>query len=275
MNLRNSRTRMKVLSGNLRRCLLAFTLIELLLVITIIGFLAALGLPHLKGWGESNSIAAATGQLMDDLALARQRALSTRSTVYVVFISPAVVNPTFFTPLSTSEQKKRSELFSGQFTTYALYSPRSVGDQPGHPNERYLTAWKSLPEKIFIAKNKFVEVNEAARFSPGYNETNRPFATNAFPFPTVTSPKLNLPFLAFNSQGQLISEKNPFASGQGEGATIPLTKGSVFYARDSDGKLILGDADVVETPPQNSQTNFNNIRVDWLTGRARLERREF
>ena len=271
MNCRNFTTR--VFSGSWRRRLLAFTLIELLLVITIIGILAALGLPHLKGWGESNSMSAATRQLMDDLALARQRALSTRSTVYVVFVSPAVVNPATFNPLSASEQKKRSNFFSGQFTTYALYAPRSVGDQPGHPNERYLTAWKSLPEKVFITQNKFFELDEGTRFSPGFNETNRPFATNAFPFPTVTSPRLHLPFLAFNSQGQLISEKN--LAGQSEGAAIPLAKGSIFYARDRDGKLILGAADTLETPPNNSLTNFNNIRVDWLTGRARLERREF
>ncbi|MEO6035004.1 MAG: prepilin-type N-terminal cleavage/methylation domain-containing protein [Verrucomicrobiota bacterium] len=255
-----------------RRSHLAFTLIELLVVITIIGLLAALGLPHLKGWGESNSMSAATRQLMDDLALARQRAISSRSTVYVVFVSPAVANPVLFNALAQAEQKKRSNLFSGQFTSYALYAPRSVGDQPGHPNERYLSAWKSLPEKVFIAKDKFLEVNENARFS-GFNETNRPFATNAFPFPTVTSPRLELPYLAFNSQGQLISEKN--LSGESEGATIPLAKGSIFYARDGAGNLVLGPADLIETPPGNSLNNFNNIRIDWLTGRSRLEKREF
>ena len=272
MNLSNFTTRMKVFPGTVRRGLLAFTLIELLLVITIIGILAAIGLPAIKGWGDSNVMSSGTRQLLDDLALARQRALSTRSTVYVVFVSPAVVNPTTFNPLSNDEKKKRSGLFSGQYTTYALYAPRSVGDQPGRPNERYLTSWKTLPDKVFIAPQKFFEVNEPVRLS-SFTDTNRPFATNAFPFPTVNSPPLNLPFVAFNSQGQLVSEQT--ASGQYAGATIPLTQGSIFYARDAEGNLVLGAADVVETPSGNSSTNFNNIRVDWLTGRARLEKREF
>lgn len=251
----------------------AFTLIELLLVITIIGILAALGLPHLKGWGEGNTMASGTRQLMDVLSAARQKSISSRSTVYVVFISPEVANATFYSSLSPADKKQAQVLFSGQYTTYALFSERPVGEQPGHKNPRYLTPWKSLPEKVFIPTNKFTEMPENIRFT--YPETNRPFATNfAFPFPTVASGKyLNLPYVAFNSQGQLISEKNN--SGQYEGLSIPLTKGSIFYARDAAGALTANAADVIETPGQNSLTNYNNVRVDWLTGRNRLERREF
>ena len=66
-----STTNLRKFSGIVRRRLLAFTLIEMLLVITIIGLLAGIGLPHLKGWGESNAMTTATRQLMDDLSLAR------------------------------------------------------------------------------------------------------------------------------------------------------------------------------------------------------------
>jgi prepilin-type N-terminal cleavage/methylation domain-containing protein len=254
--------------------LTAFTLIELLLVITIIAILAAMGLPHLKGWGEGNSMSAATSQLMNDLALARQRAISTRSTVYVVFVSPDITNS--FSSLSATNYARRQKLLSGQYTSYALFTQRQVGEQPGRINPKYLTAWKSLPETVFIATNKFVVLNnEKARFSATYAETNRPFAvTNIFPFPTVDSPYFPLPYLAFDSQGRLISEANPNNGFQYENATIPLTKGSIFYARDHDGNLVVGPADVVETPANNSVSNYNNVRVDWLTGRARLERRE-
>lgn len=257
--------------GNFRRGLLAFTLIELLLVITIIGLLAALGLPHLKGWGEANSMTAATSQLVADLSLARQRAISSRSSVYVVFISPAVVNSAFFSTLSPVDKTAHSNLLSGQYTAYALYGPGSVGDQPGRPNRKYLTPWKSLPEKIFIAPDKFKDpfnrmtINDLAL---------RPMGTNVVLFPKVNDAgrKLAFPCLIFDSQGRLVSEQNGSTY---ENAVIPLTRGSIFYARDANGNRLFQPADVQETPPGNSISNKNHIVIDWLTGRARVEREEF
>ena len=175
---------------------IAFTLIEMLLVITIIGILAAIGLPHLKGWGEGNTMTAATRQLMDDLAYARLKAISTRSPVYVVFVSPQVVNPTFFNNLDAAEKKQASNLWSGQFTSYALFSPRSVGDQPGRPSAKYLTPWKTLPDKVFIATNKFATLPN--RFA--FNETNRPFAYLPVPFPNATSDPINVPCIQSNTR---------------------------------------------------------------------------
>lgn len=279
MNCGNSTTRLNKFSGNLRQRFFAFTLIELLLVITIIGILAALGLPHLKGWGEGNTMTSASRQMMDDVALARQRAISSRSTVYIIFVSPEIVTPTFFNGLSPSDQKQARNLLSGQYTTYALFTQRAVGEQPGHLNPKYLTAWKSLPEKTFIPTNKFVHlIPQSLRFSPSYAETNRPFAYESLPFPTATSSNVPVPCVAFNSQGQLISEdyqNPPGVHVAYQDAVIPLTKGSIFYARDANGNLTVAAPDVVETPSQNSLTNYNNIRIDWLTGRARLERKEF
>ncbi|MEP6663972.1 MAG: prepilin-type N-terminal cleavage/methylation domain-containing protein [Verrucomicrobiota bacterium] len=250
----------------------AFSLIEMLVVITIIGILAAIGLPHLKGWGEANAMTAATQQMLDTVSLARQKAISTRSRVYLVFVGPEVVDTTFLNTLSPKEKKEAANLFNGQYTTYALFSQHPVGEQLGRSNPRYLTAWKSLPDNIFIATNKFAPLSEAARFL-GYVETNRPFSYVQLPFPLATSPGFFVPCLIFNSQGQLVSELNP-NSKQFEGASIPLTRGSIFYERDTNGVPVVGPADLVETPAGNSISNYNNIRIDWLTGRARLERRQ-
>ncbi len=268
MNFSDTTTKMKATPGIFRRKTLAFSLIEMLIVIAIIGILAGIGLPHLKGWGDANSMTAATRQLMDDLAFARLKAISSRSPVYVVFVSSDVVEPGFYNPLSVDEKARARALWSGQFTSYALFTPRNVGDQPGHPTARYLTPWKTLPDNIFIPTRKFDRV--ANRFATP--ETNRPFSYQTVPFPSATNVtvSISLPCIQFNSRGQLVSEQNP--SGQLEGATIPLARGSIFYARDADGTPILGPADVIETPAQNSVTDKNWIRIDWLTGRARVER---
>src|ERR1700742_1178726 len=76
----------------------AFTLIELLTVIAIIGILAALLSPVLKNFSKPDVTVAATRQMLDAVGRARQLAISDRTTVFMVF-----VHSNFWAdPLSTS-----------------------------------------------------------------------------------------------------------------------------------------------------------------------------
>jgi hypothetical protein len=229
----------------------AFTVLELLIVIGIIGLLMALSLPHLGGMRQSNIMASANRQLLDDLALARHRAISGRTTVYVIFVPPAPwINPAA-ARLSAAQQE---QVLRGQFNSDIMFSRRQIGEQPGRENPRFLSGLKSLPDGIFIQADKFDSLDLAWRFE-----------TNIFPFPTVTNEISLLPYIAFDFQGRLITTR-------GE-ERIPLARGSIFHERGPTG-LTWQIASVRETPPLNSVVNSNHIVIDGLTGRATVVRPE-
>src|ERR1022692_3794453 len=69
------------------RTSLAFTLLELLTVIAIMGILAAIALPSLRSL-KPNAKVAGTRQLLDAVIRARQLALSQRTTGYMAFLPP-------------------------------------------------------------------------------------------------------------------------------------------------------------------------------------------
>jgi prepilin-type N-terminal cleavage/methylation domain-containing protein len=248
----------------------AFTLLELLVVIVIIGILATIGLPAIKGMTKSNTTIAANRQLLDDFSYARQRAIADHTTVYVVFVPPSIIN--FGTQKLAGQApalNTYNNLLGGQYTTYALLSLRSVGEQPGRSTPHYLTAWRSLPNGIFINTNKFnTNLYRLAQASPTSFYSNA-FPSLVFPFPVVSTNSniitFTLPYIGFDYQGQLITQVDE---------AIPLTRGSIFSVRGADGNFLPAAADVVETPPGNSITTSNVIHIDWLTGRARVERQE-
>ena len=68
-----------------RYCVAAFTLVELLAVIGIMGLLAAVGVPALKGLTGSGGRKQALSQLMGALEIARNTAISTGTNAAVIF----------------------------------------------------------------------------------------------------------------------------------------------------------------------------------------------
>ena len=245
----------------------AFTLLELLMVIAIIGIVAALAMPTLRGI-KPNAKVAATRQLLEAVGRARQLAISQRATVYMVFV-PA----NFFSGLAGTNWGRVQTLADKQLTGYAYVALRSVGDQPGVRTARYLSPWRTLPKGAYIPPAKF---GPGSGFTisntPLGNLQIRPFAwTNNIPFPSEDNPvtvAVPLPYIAFDGMGQLVSGP------PGQPELIPLTEGSVSFARDPDTKKALAQLPQAnELPAGNTVDNYSLIYIDRLTGRARVERR--
>ena len=250
------------------------TLMELIVVISIIGILAAIALPSVTGMRQSNLMGSANRQLLDDLALARQQAIKNRTEVRVVF-APPITTMVPFQPQSVPQfaPDDLDPLILGQYVSYRLFATRTVGDQPGRHYARYLTPWKDLPDGVFIAADKFQDNPQVTQYRvdlPNNRvEMIRTFPYAAFPYPTNGSPIIaTLPYITFDYQGRL-SSRDAF-NGRG---IIPLARGGILHARANDKNTWAG-ADAQERPPGNSVNNYNFIVIDAITGRARVERPE-
>jgi hypothetical protein len=176
----------------------------------------------------------------------------------VVFASDLILRQ----PWNSSQRREIAKMANLQFTSYALYARRSLGDQPGWSTPRYITDWRSLPDGTFFPTNKFLTLgllddhNKARRQLP---LAMRPFELAQINFPRATNAPINLHVLAFDYQGRLT---------QPEDAIVPISRGSLVLPQDQNTNS-LETAEVIETP-RNNYTNNPVIRVDWLTGRARV-----
>lgn len=212
----------------------AFTLLELLMVIAIIGIIAGLSLRTIGNLTSPKGMSTATRQFLDDVAYARSLALSQRTTVYLVLVPTNVF--TFTNALYNAQQETMlTNMISLQHRGYALAQRRSIGDQPGRSNPQYLTEWKALPEGTFF---------------PGYTLDNtNVFGRADFRFPTVDAPLWTLHYIAINPQGQLVRLD---ASGNEvvvqQDANVPLAEGSLFQLTNPDGTYQRMAADIVEKP---------------------------
>ena len=221
----------------------AFTLIEMLMVISIIGIIAGLSIPVIKNFGKADVTVSASRQLLDGIGRARQLAMSQRTTVYMVFVptnfwttvdGTAPSSPWYTAVQTTGQLSLLTNLFDKQLTGYNYLAYGALGDQPGQHTWHYLDSWQSLPDGTYIPTWKFsnpglggIGQNTFSFFDPAntiYTFNINQFSfTNTFPFPSTNveanmTPAAHwpsLPFIAFNYLGQLSDYSGNMLSGAG------------------------------------------------------------
>ena len=280
-------------------CSKAFSLLELLVVISIIGLLATLGMPALKGIGQSNTMSAASRQVLDDVALARMMAINGRTTVFMVFVPPSFFDQanrlrlfgSGADPIANDPvyRNQITNIINMQYTGYAIVSRRSLGDQPGQPFPKYLTEWKKLPDGIFFATHKFNFLQLADWYKiqpPTHPLVQRPFPylASMIPFPSASGISYPVPYIAFNSRGQLV-RFDGYGNTLYADEDIPLVKGSIFYptrtttvmsgAKRMEVMAPVFDrvTDIVPSPGLGT-AGTNTIRINAMSGRARILKEE-
>jgi prepilin-type N-terminal cleavage/methylation domain-containing protein len=266
-----------------------YTLVEMLVVISILGVLAALSVPALKNIGKSDATISASQQLLDGVGHARQLAVANHTTVYMVFVPTNFWLPTWSSSatwtntLSAAQWTAAVNLCDKQLTGYTFVSHGLLGDQPGQHAWHYIEPWQNLPDGVFVAAQKFSAPNTSFGVPQWTNDYGIPdnwrtpqnqiyaFTNAMIPFPTETGTSNNLPCIAFDYTGKLVSEAD--ASGNYHDAYIPLAQGSVAPAANPVTKAFqFSPASVTETLSGNSSNiSYNIVHISALTGRAVLE----
>jgi prepilin-type N-terminal cleavage/methylation domain-containing protein len=154
----------------------AFTLIEMLTVIVIVGIILAVGIPAFTNLMKSGGLSAASRQVANTLTMARQYAITKRTNVRVVF------------PYDGTTGTSGTNL-APWYQSYAVLEYGATTN--------YLTKWEHLP-----LGTVFMSDTPSPPLAPPlpYN-FNNDLASTSFPFPYTNSPNATLAYIEFRPTG--------------------------------------------------------------------------
>jgi len=213
-----------------RRPAAAFTLVELLAVIGIMGLLAAVGVPALKGLTGSGGRKQALSQVMGALEIARNTAISTGTNAAVIFpdngFTAAGVDP--------APYKFRSMAVVSYFdTTIATNTNSNI------PFEKLVSSWIVLPQGISFLPTYLKTTTRTNMISVVANIRIPPKTNNV---------SITCPGIIFQSDGGLL-----------DGATNSIA-GVAFFEGTVTGTTMNSTS---------KMTNFETVRLTRYTGRTR------
>ncbi len=173
-----------------------FTLIELMVVISIIAIMLAAGIPAINSLSKSGGRKAALGSLMGALEQARTEAIKSGRATYLVF--PDTI------PGADAATTDRYA-----YRSYALFQ-----EDPENPTaSKQLTNWKTLPTGISIRSGSLNYFSNAKQFAFAPTSSTAPFR-----------------FLQFTSTGEVDAASTPGASTGS--IQLSIFEGSVLGGQD-------------------------------------------
>jgi prepilin-type N-terminal cleavage/methylation domain-containing protein len=156
----------------------AFTLVELLTVIVIIGIMVAIGVPAITSLSKSGGLTAAARMVPNTLSLARQYAITQRTNTRVVFpysLSAGVANSMWYSSFSILAKTNRYDNTTAQAW-------------------RYIGKWEYLP-----VGSVFLNSGVGALDDPSY------MRTNSIPNPTNSAFTVTMACIEFTPTGAALS----------------------------------------------------------------------
>ena len=247
--------------NNARTHAAAFTLVELLVVVAIMGVMMSIAIPSFKKLFRKDPLALGAQQLLDDLEWARIHAMSRGADVSIVFF------PLWSQVGGTASQAGyfqspgvANALLGGQCASYVIFAEGSAGEQPGQPviEQTFLTKWRRLPQGVVIPANAF---NTPAIFPPACDAKLPRLANDDSP--PAGFGLLTLPAIRFHAKGDLSPQLigSPVLSLEHYGTNL------VYAFVGPAGPYLLTN---VLVSPAVANPRRAQIEISALTGRSKI-----